>query len=73
MGINARGDIVGDYVDSDGMLHGFVRLKSGEFITIDYPGAAGTYVAGINDRGDLAGAFVDPDTFEELGFFANKN
>ncbi len=38
-GINARGDIVGNYVDSNGMFHGFV-LRDGAFATIDVPGAS---------------------------------
>src|SRR6266545_562428 len=42
-GINARGDIVGNYVDSNGMFHGFV-LRDGAFATIDVPRAAWGYV-----------------------------
>ena len=43
-GINARGDIVGSYVDGTGS-HGYV-LRDGEFTTIDFPDAAGSVVAG---------------------------
>jgi len=48
-GINARGDIVGSYVDGTGS-HGYV-LRDGEFTTIDFPDAAGSVVAGTDARG----------------------
>jgi len=38
-GINAAGDVVGSYNDSNGS-HGFL-LSSGVFTTIDYPGPPG--------------------------------
>ena len=37
-GINASGDVVGDYVDAAGGRHGFL-LHSGAFTTIDIAGA----------------------------------
>src|SRR5215470_10683204 len=40
-GINARGDIVGWYLDGSGQQHGFVRDQSG-FSAIDFPGSLGT-------------------------------
>ena len=46
-GINARGDIVGFYVDTAGVQHGFV-LEHGTFTTIDFPvsGVRGTVANG---------------------------
>ena len=37
--INARGDIVGNYLTADGKTHGFL-LSNGTFTTIDVPAAA---------------------------------
>lgn len=59
MGINARGDIVGNYVDKARVSHGFV-LRDGVFTTIDVPGAAGTDARGINPAGDIVGGYRLP-------------
>lgn len=58
-GINARGDIVGSYVDKSGTSHGLV-LRDGEFTSIDVPGAAGTDARGINPAGDIVGGYWLP-------------
>ena len=60
-GINARGDIVGSYVDGTGS-HGYV-LRDGEFTTIDFPDAAGSVVAGtgaagIGPSGEIVGSYT---------------
>jgi uncharacterized membrane protein len=57
-GINQQGDIVGSYVDSKGISHGFL-LRQGQFTKVDYPKAQSTVVAGINERGDLVGYYID--------------
>ena len=58
-GINAQGDIVGSYVDSESTSHGFV-LRHGVFTTIEVPGAAGTDARGINPAGDIVGGYWLP-------------
>jgi uncharacterized membrane protein len=59
--INARGDVVGSYVDADGASHGYL-LRNGQFTAIDVPGAEVTlYARAVNARGDIAGAFLDGD------------
>lgn len=58
-GINARGDIVGTYVDSGAMSHGFL-LRDGVFATIDVPGAAGSDARGISPAGDIVGGYWLP-------------
>lgn len=58
-GINARGDIVGSYIDGEGMSHGFV-LRDGVFTTIDVPGAHGTDARGISPAGDIVGGYWRP-------------
>ncbi len=55
-GINARGDIVGNYVDADDIGHAF-RLRQGVFSSIDFPGAEFTGAKAINARGDIVGSF----------------
>src|SRR5437660_1659589 len=57
-GINARGDIVGRYLDADGVFHGYL-LSKGVFSTIDFPGAALTAAFALNARGDIGGRFMD--------------
>jgi hypothetical protein len=58
-GINSRGDIVGMFLDANGVTHNFLRHK-GEFIAIAVPGAPETLAArGINSRGDIAGNFFN--------------
>jgi uncharacterized membrane protein len=58
-GINARGHIVGTYVDRNGASHGFL-LRKGVFTTIDFPGESDFQAArGINARGDIVGNFAD--------------
>ena len=55
-GINARGDIVGSYVDASGRSHGYLRLDGG-FTTIDYPGSVFTEARGIGPGGDIVGIY----------------
>src|SRR5262245_17341944 len=57
-GINARGDIVGEYLDGNLDGHGFL-LRNGIYTTIDVPGAIRTGVAAINASGDVVGYFID--------------
>jgi uncharacterized membrane protein len=57
-GINPEGQIVGDYTDASGVVHGFV-LNRGTFTTIDVPGATDTVVDGINPEGQIVGNFTD--------------
>lgn len=57
-GINARGDIVGRYLDADGAVHGFLMHK-GAFSTIDVPKAFSTGARAINAQGDVVGRTVD--------------
>src|SRR5262245_53584892 len=60
-GINARGDVVGFYVDSANRQHGFVR-KDSRYTTIDFPlvGIRGMVANGINPQGEIVGQYVLP-------------
>jgi hypothetical protein len=57
LGING-GEIVGAYMSTDKVVHGFV-LSDGQFTTIDAPaGATYTNVTGINSRGETVGRYT---------------
>jgi probable HAF family extracellular repeat protein len=64
-GINAAGDIVGNYTDGNNVSHGFL-LRDGQFSTIDvdFPWAAFTLGAyGISSGGDIVGRYrAQPNT-----------
>jgi uncharacterized membrane protein len=56
--MNARGEAVGYYFDSDFNLHGFFWFR-GRFRTIDVPFSLETRAEGINDAGVISGEYVD--------------
>lgn len=58
--INDLGQIVGDYLDSSGVYHGF-ELSDKKFTTIDVPfaGATGTNADAINNSGEIVGSWSD--------------
>ena len=56
------GTVVGYYLDTGGMAHGFIRSVGGKYTTIDVPGAAGTQAYGINDKGTVVGWWFEPPT-----------
>lgn len=58
LGVNTAGDVVGGYVDSSSIFHGFL-LSGGVYTTIDYPGASYTDLGGINDLGKIVGNYID--------------
>jgi uncharacterized membrane protein len=59
-GINSHAQVVGQYWDVAGRVHGFV-WERGRFTSIDAPGSAGTSLSDLNDRGQLLGARAEPD------------
>ena len=58
-GINGSGDVVGQYADAQGNIHGFSYSKTLGFKTIDVPGAVQTVAFGIDDTGRIVGSSVD--------------
>jgi hypothetical protein len=59
-GMNNTGSVVGYYIDTAGMAHGF-RKDGDEYTTVDFPGAVGTLLTGINDSGAMVGYYFGPD------------
>jgi hypothetical protein len=47
IGINAMGSIVGFYIDSSGVFHGYLRAPNGTITTFDPKGSAGTIAYGL--------------------------
>lgn len=56
-GINNAGAMVGAYVDSAGVQHGF-SMVSGKVKNIDDPNGTGTYCFGINKAGAIVGYYA---------------
>ena len=71
-GINARGDVVGGYLDADGVDHGFLLDKKGDFASLEFPSALFTRAFGINAQGDIVGDYLSED-FILLGFLLTKH
>jgi probable HAF family extracellular repeat protein len=57
-GINDRGQLVGSFYDSTGMVRGFVT-DGAAFTVVDVPGAKGTEARGINAEGQIVGDWGD--------------
>jgi hypothetical protein len=74
-GINDVGTIVGSYVDSNGIEHGFID-NGGNFTTLDVPASLGgaatnavaTLVSGINNAGEVVGSYGDGQNGAIYGF-----
>lgn len=64
--INQWGAVVGTYLDTNNVFHGFLRSPDGKFTSFESPGADttpndfnGTFAQSINDRGVIAGYYAD--------------
>jgi probable HAF family extracellular repeat protein len=56
--INNRGDVAGFYNKTSATVDGFLKLRSGKFETIAYPGASSTQAFGVNDSGEVVGTYT---------------
>ena len=56
-GINDKGEIVGGYHTSNGLL-GFL-YSGGKYTTIDVSGSSSTAAAGINNKGEIVGNYTN--------------
>lgn len=55
-GINDPDQVVGDYLDQNGVFHGF-SYEDGVYTTIDFPAAADTGATGVNNLGQIVGCY----------------
>ncbi len=56
--INNFGDVAGFYNKTSAQVDAFLKLRSGRFITIAFPGATMTQAFGVNDGGEVVGAYT---------------
>jgi hypothetical protein len=67
IGINSARQVVGQYGDATGFIHGFLGERGGflwedgSFTIIDVPFGTQTAVHGITPSGTLVGSYVDPE------------
>jgi hypothetical protein len=55
--INDNGEAVGDWTDSEGIVHGFYWTEAAGFTSFDAPKTTGTFPAAINASGTIVGSF----------------
>jgi hypothetical protein len=58
LGVNNSDDVVGTYVDANGVMKGFV-YDNGHYQSIEMQGAQSTVINGINNHDALVGFFMD--------------
>jgi len=58
-GINSSGWIVGSYVDTQLVQHGFLFRPPDRFVSYTYPDSTSTTLEGINDRAQTCGQYTD--------------
>jgi hypothetical protein len=56
--INNHGDVAGFYNKTSTRVDAFLKLWSGRFITLAYPGAAMTQAFGVNDSDEVVGTYT---------------
>jgi len=76
-GINAPGDIVGFYLDTAGVQHGFL-LQDGLYSTVDFPlaGVRASIANGINAQGEIVGQYllpINPDVAADSPLYCPVN
>lgn len=67
--LNDLGAITGNYIDTNYVLHGYLRSPNGNITTFDPAGSVSTWSSGLNDSGKITGYYLDAnDVFH--GFVA---
>jgi hypothetical protein len=57
-GINDSNEVVGYFVDSGGVTHGFLKDED-DFTTLDPPGSTFTFASDVNAREETVGYYID--------------
>jgi hypothetical protein len=57
-GINNRGDVTGFYNKTSSVVDSFLKLHTGQFITLAFPGASATNASGVNDSDEVVGTYT---------------
>jgi probable HAF family extracellular repeat protein len=64
--------LVGDFCSiTDGLIHGYVRSRPGNFQTIDFPNALFSAIRWINEKGDMVGIYCN--TPDECSSFSTQH
>jgi probable HAF family extracellular repeat protein len=71
-GINNLGDVIGFYVDADGIGYHAFLLSGGTYTPIDI-GTTATLAGGINDSGEIVGQYYDPSGVEHGFLLQGQN
>jgi probable HAF family extracellular repeat protein len=58
-GVNAHGEICGDFNDKNGLTHGYFRSQRGVFTTLDPPHSVHTFATCLNAWGEVVGVYRD--------------
>lgn len=72
-GINAAGAIMGAYVDSSSVQHGFVRSPNGQITEFDPENSLSTNPVAIDFTGAITGYYCDSTTNNFRGFLRTPN
>jgi hypothetical protein len=56
--INNHGDVAGFYNKTSAQVDAFLKLRSGRFTTLAYPGASMTQAFGVNDSDEVVGTYT---------------
>ncbi|HUN88103.1 MAG TPA: hypothetical protein VMU28_04905 [Terriglobales bacterium] len=70
--LNNWGVITGNYIDSNYVLHGYLRSAKGDIVTVDPSGSTFTWSSGLNDLGVMTGYYLDANNVFH-GFLAFRN
>ena len=74
--INAKGNVAGNYYDSNNVSHGFLRTVDGTITTFDPPGSTNTQVGDsgcINDQDVIVGYFAESNGVLFHGYIRAAN
>lgn len=59
--LNDWGAIMGTYIDSNFVYHGYLRTPDGKIVTVDPLGSVFTWSSSMNDLGAITGYYGDPN------------